>query len=89
MWNVIIFVILTSYISLVINSSISGLVAIAQLNEPSESTSKKDTWQLSNSNDYVTTVDSSNRSGIMENTSGLIDDAITVFKNSFKSLFGK
>ena len=40
-------------------------------------------------NDNMSTATPSNNTGIMENTSGMVDDAFDALKDSFGSFFGK
>lgn len=67
-------------ISLVIHVAVTCLPAFAQLDNNS---------QMISSNDSTNQQLLNNQTRIMENTSGIIDDAIDALKESFGPFFGK
>jgi len=87
MWKVSLFALLTLYFSIAVNLPSSDHFGSAQINELESNGSNNDTL-LFRPNDNMTT-GTSNTTRIMENTSGMIDDAFDALKDSFGSFFGK
>ena len=67
-------------ISLVIHASVLNLSSFSQLDNTTTTTT---------SNGSANPEVQNNRTGIMQNTSGIVDDAINALKESFGTLFGK
>ena len=80
MWNIKFPIILTLSIYIALQLSIPHHSILAQIN---------DTTGLVTPNNDTTTGALSNDSGIMHNTTGIIDDAFDALKDSFGSFFGK
>ena len=80
MWNIKFSIILTLSIYIALQPSIPHHSILAQTN---------DTTGLVTPNNDTSTGALSNGSGIMHNTTGIIDDAFDNLKDSFGSFFGK
>jgi hypothetical protein len=80
MWNIKLSIILTISIYVALQLSIPYHSILAQIN---------DTTGLVTPNNDTNTGGFSNDSGIMHNTTGIIDDAFDALKDSFGSFFGK
>ena len=80
MWNFKFPIILTLSIYIALQLSIPHYSILAQIN---------DTTGLVTPNNDTNTGALSNGSGIMHNTTGIIDDAFDSLKDSFGSFFGK
>ncbi|MDW0271008.1 MAG: hypothetical protein QN834_06310 [Nitrososphaeraceae archaeon] len=80
MWNIKFPIILTLSVSIALQLSIPHHSILAQIN---------DTTGLVTLNNVTNTGALSNDSGIMHNTTGIIDDAFDALKDSFGSFFGK
>ena len=87
MWNTKTVIVLAFYFSLVLNSANSQIIVNGQLDKPSDATNDNKLELTSNNNISLET--SHNDTRIMENTSGMIDEAFGALKDSFNSLFGK
>ena len=77
MWNIKLTIILTLSIYLALQVAIPLHSIIAQVEDSSGTNSDSNTAGLTND------------SGIMHNTTGMIDDAFDALKDSFGSFFGK
>jgi hypothetical protein len=80
MWNINLAIILTLCIYIALQLSIPHHSILAQIN---------DTAGLVTPNNDTNAGGLSNDSGIMHNTTGIIDDAFDALKDSFGSFFGK
>jgi len=80
MWNIKLSIILTLSIYIALQLSIPYHSILAQIDNTSG---------LVTSNNDTNTGGLSNDSGIMHNTTGIIDDAFDALKDSFGSFFGK
>jgi hypothetical protein len=80
MWNIKLAIILTLSISIALQLSTPHNSALAQAD---------DTTGLVTPDNNTNTGGLSNDSGIMHNTTGIIDDAFDALKDSFGSFFGK
>jgi hypothetical protein len=80
MWNFKLSIILTLSIYFALQLSIHPQSILAQID---------DTTGLVTPNNDISTAGFSNDTGIMHNTTGIIDDAFDALKDSFGSFFGK
>jgi hypothetical protein len=80
MWKIKLSIILTLSISIALQLSIPHHSILAQIDN---------TTGLVTPNNDTNTGGLSNDSGIMHNTTGIIDDAFDALKDSFGSFFGK
>lgn len=80
MWKINLAIMVAFSICLALHLSIPHHSVFGQLDNTTE------TFVINNN---MSTETSSNNTGIMENTSGMVDDAIDVLKDSFGSFFGK
>ena len=80
MWKIKLSIILTLSIYIALQLSIPHHYILAQIDN---------TTGLVTSNNDTNTGGLSNDSGIMHNTTGIIDDAFDALKDSFGSFFGK
>jgi hypothetical protein len=79
MWNIKLSIIFTFYIYMALQISILHYSSLAQIYGTTGNTPNNNTNAEGSSND----------SGIMHNTTGIIDDAFDALKDSFGSFFGK
>jgi hypothetical protein len=80
MWKITLAIIVAFSIYLALHLSIPHHTVLGQVDNPNETL-------IVNNN--LSTGTSSNNTRIMENTSGMVDDAFDALKDSFGSFFGK
>ena len=88
MWNTKLIVVLTFYLFVALNSLSSQWQVYGQM-EDSNDIANNDTELVVETTDNISAGPLNNATRIMENTSGLIDDAFDALKDTFKSFFGK
>ena len=88
MWNTKLIVGLTFYLIGALNSLSSQGQVYAQMND-SNNFANNDTELVVETINNVPAEPLNNVTRIMENTSGMIDDALDALKKTFKSFFGK
>lgn len=89
MWNAKLILVLTFYLFVALNSLSSQWQVYGQMEEDSIDIANNDTELVVETTDNISTGPLNNATRIMENTSGLIDDAFDALKETFKSFFGK
>lgn len=88
MWNAKLIVILTFYLFVALNSLSSQWQLYGQMDE-SNHIADNDTELVVEPTDNTSAEPLNNATRIMENTSGMIDDAFNALKDTFNSFFGK
>lgn len=87
MWNTKMIIVLAFYLVVALNSPNSQMLVYGQLDEVNDAANNSELEFMANNNMSAGTVHNDTR--IMENTSGMIDEAFGALKESFKSLFGR
>lgn len=88
MWNAKLIVVLTFYLFAALYSLSSQWQIYGQIKD-SNDIANNDTELVVETTDNISTGPLNNATRIMENTSGMIDDAFDALKDNFKSFFGK
>jgi hypothetical protein len=88
MWNAKLIVLLTFYLFVALNSPSSPWQVYGQMDD-SKNIANNDTEFFVQTNDNISAEPLNNATRIMENTSGMIDEAFDALKDSIKSFFGK
>ena len=88
MWNTNMIIVLTFYLIVALNSLNSQMLVYGQLDEVNDTANNNSELELM-ANNTMSAGTVHNDTRIMENTSGMIDEAFGALKDSFKTLFGK
>jgi hypothetical protein len=88
MWNAKLIVVLTFYLFVALNSLSSQWQVYGQMDD-SNNIANNDAELVVEPTDNTSAGPLNNATHIMENTSGIIDDAFDALKDTFKSFFGK
>lgn len=88
MWNTKTVIVLAFYSFVAVNLPNSLWLAYGQMDNVNDSTNDNSDLLLT-TNNSIFSATPHNDTRIMENTSGMIDEAFDAIKDSFKSLFGK
>lgn len=88
MWNAKLIIVLTFYLSVTLNSLSSQWQLYGQM-EVTKDIANNDTELVVETTDKGSAESLNNATRIMENTSGMIDDAFDALKDTFRSFFGK
>lgn len=88
MWNAKLIVVLTFYLFIALDSSSPQWQVYGQMDD-SNNIANNDAELVVGTTDNISAGPLNNATRIMENTSGMIDDAFDALKETFKSFFGK
>ena len=88
MWNAKLIVVLTFYLFVVLNSLSSPWQVYGQMDD-SDNIANNDSELIVETSANTSAEPVNNATRIMENTSGMIDDAFDALKDTFNSFFGK
>jgi hypothetical protein len=88
MWNTKTVIVLAFSLSVALNSANSQTLVNGQIDKASDATNNNNKLEFATNNNISLGI-SHNDTRIMENTSGMIDEALGALKDSFSSLFGK
>lgn len=89
MWKTKTVIILAFYSFVTLNLPNSVCLIYGQISRINDSTTNNNNESELTTNNSTLSATSQNDTRIMENTSGMIDEAFGAIKDSFKSLFGK